>query len=37
MGNLLGVCFGCHNHIHLNVAWAEENGFLRKSWDQTER
>lgn len=27
-GNLLAVCGACHGHIHANVAWAVEHGFI---------
>jgi 5-methylcytosine-specific restriction endonuclease McrA len=27
-GNLLAVCGACHGHIHRNVAWAVEHGFI---------
>lgn len=29
--NLLWCCAFCHDHIHRNVAWAIERGFLRKA------
>lgn len=27
--NLAAVCEACHTHIHANVAWAKEQGWLR--------
>jgi 5-methylcytosine-specific restriction endonuclease McrA len=29
--NCLPVCRKCHRYIHVNVAWAEANGFILKS------
>ena len=28
LGNLLGLCRGCHTEVHENPAWAKEMGYL---------
>jgi hypothetical protein len=28
--NTLDVCTGCHDHLHRNVSWAVERGYLTR-------
>lgn len=29
MGNLITLCFECHEHIHRHVEWARSHGYIR--------
>ena len=29
--NTMDLCTGCHSHVHANVRWAEEHGYLIRS------
>jgi hypothetical protein len=31
--NLMRLCFGCHERVHREPAWAYDNGYLVASWD----
>jgi 5-methylcytosine-specific restriction endonuclease McrA len=29
MGNLISLCFPCHEYIHAHVEWARSHGYIR--------